>query len=131
MPYTLNQRLLWKPKATSADKLNEWLNENEADTYVVPVSQVKESYVSKVTNQVTSLKSIVSAMVRSSDPALISAVLSEFSDVLIIATGIAACQRLIDSPEDCTSDESYIRKVISTALILKQEDELLKKVNQL
>lgn len=129
--YTLNQRLLWKPKANSANKLQEWLNENEADTYVVPSSQVKESYVSKVTNHVTSLNSIVSAMVRSSDPALISAALSEFSDVLIIATGIAACQRLIDSPEACTSDESYVRKVISTALILKQEDELLKKVNQL
>ena len=131
MSYTLNQRLQWKPKANSADKLNEWLNETDADTYVVPSSQVKESYVAKVTNYVSSLQSIVNAMTRSSNPALISAALSEFSDCLIIATGIAACQRLIDQPEACTSDESYIRKVISTALILKQEDELLKKVNQL
>ena len=131
MSYTLNQRLQWKPKANSADKLNEWLNETDADTYVVPSSQVKESYVAKVTNYVSSLQSIVNAMTRSSDPALISAALSEFSETLIIATGIAACQRLIDQPEVCTSDEGYIRKVISTALILKQEDEMLAKINQL
>ena len=131
MPYSLQSRLSWKPKVNASEKLNEWLNENEADTYVVPTSHVKESYVKTITNRVSSLQSIVNAMVRSSDPALISAALSEFSETLVIATGIAACQRLIDSPEDCTSDESYIRKVISTALILKQEDELLKKVNQL
>lgn len=131
MSYNLKERFQWTPKAASSDKLEEWLNENQAETYVVPMSQVKESYVSKINSHVASLQSIVDAMSRNSDPALISAALSGFSEPLILAAGIATCQRLIDSPELCTSDEKYVRRVISTALILKQEDELLTKVNQL
>lgn len=92
-----------------------------ADHYIVPASAVKESFVSEVSTKVKSLQSIVDSMTRKANAAFTSAALSYFSETLIIAVGIAACQRLIDQPELCTSDDTYIRRVISTALIVKND----------
>jgi hypothetical protein len=122
MSYTLQNRLQWQPKSPKAKAATLDAIIGNADHYVVPASEVKESFVSEVTTNVKSLQSIVNSMTRSADPVFTSAALSYFSEALIIAVGIAACQRLIDQPELCTSDESYIRRVISTALIVKLGD---------
>ena len=122
MSYTLQNRLQWQPKVAQSAQAKLASIVGNTDHYVVPESAIKESFVSEVTTKVKSLQSIVNSMTRSADPVFTSAALSYFSEPLIIAVGIAACQRLIHQPELCTSDEAYVRRVISTALIVKLDD---------
>lgn len=96
------------------------------DHYVVPASALKTSFVSEVTTKVKALQSIVESMTNGSNPEFTSTALSYFSKTLILACGIATCQRLIDKPELCTTDEAYVRRVISTALIVKDDDQPVK-----
>ena len=122
MSYTLQNRLQWQPKSPKAKAVTLDAIIGNTDHYFVPESAVKSSFVSEVNTKVKSLQSIVNSMTRSADPIFTSAALSYFSEPLILAVGVAACQRLIDQPELCTSDEAYVRRVISTALIVKLDD---------
>ncbi len=123
MSYTLQNRLKWQPKVAQSVEAKLASIIADSDHYVVPASEVRESFVSEVTTKVKSLQSIVNSMTRSANPALTAAALSYFSETLILAVGIAACQRLFDQPELCTADESYIRRVISSALIVKADQQ--------
>ncbi len=115
MSYTLQPRF----QRSANEKIAAFVG--NANHYIVPASAVKDSFVSEVAAKVKSLQSIVDAMTRKANTAFTSAALSYFSETLIIAVGIAACQRLIDEPDLCTSDDTYIRRVISTALIVKND----------
>lgn len=91
--------------------------------YVVPACTLKPSFVSEVTTKVKALQSIVDSMTIRSNPEFTSTALSYFSKTLILAVGIATCQRLIDQPDLCTADETYVRRVVSAALIVKNDDQ--------
>ena len=123
MPYTLNQRLQWQPSSRKANLAILKSIVGDDSHYVVPVYEVKPSFVSEVTNKVKSLQSIVDSMTRKMNPDFVAAALTYYSEPLILACGIACIQRTLDAPESCTADADYIKRVISTALIVKSEFE--------
>jgi hypothetical protein len=119
--YSLKSRLQWRPKARKGiASLNNFVGNTEH--YVVPASEVNPSFVSEVNTKVKSLQSIVDSMTRKMHGPLIGAALSYYSEPLILACGIACIQRTLDEPQKCTADADYIKSVISSALIIKNEE---------
>tara|TARA_R110002049_G_scaffold26804_2_gene92965 strand:+ start:260 stop:652 length:393 start_codon:yes stop_codon:yes gene_type:complete len=123
MSYSLNSRLKWQPSARKANLATLKSIVGNTDHYVsVPASEVNPSFVKEVNTKVTSLQSIVDSMTRKMNPNFVGAALSYYSEALILACGIACIQRTLDEPEKCTADAEYIKNVISSALIVKNEE---------
>lgn len=98
------------------------LNPKYAAHYSVPSNtKCHSSFVKSVQSKVKSLQSVIESMTRHQKPALLSTALSYHSDSLILVAGICALQRMIDRPDECTATEADIKRVISTALIVKHD----------
>ena len=123
MSYSLNSRLKWQPSARKANLETLKGIVGDGSHYIVPASQVKPSFVKEVNTKVKSLQSIVNSMTRKMKPDFIAAALTYYSEPLILACGIACIQRTLNEPEKCTADADYIKTVISSALICKDEFE--------
>ena len=124
MSYSLQSRLQWQPSARKANLETLKGIIGDDSHYVVPASEVKPSFVKEVNNKVTSLQSIVNSMVRRMNPDFVAAALTYYSEPLILACGLACIQRTLDDPQNCTADADYIKRVISSALIVKNETEV-------
>ena len=98
------------------------INPKFATHYSVPAStKSHSSLIDSVQSKVKSIQSVIDSMVRKQKPALLSTALSYHSDCLILCAGICALQKMIDRPEECTATESDIKRIISTALIVKHD----------
>ena len=96
--------------------LKAWVGEDSH--YVCPACHEPRSIVGKVSAEVAVLQGLVDAICTAFNPAFTSTVLSQYSETLILAVGIAATQRLLDD-EHLPADADYVRDVLAEALEMK------------
>ncbi len=93
--------------------LKAWVGDE--NHYVCPAYHQTNSIIGKVTTEVKALQAIVDAIVTQINKPLVSAALSRYSEVLILAVGIAATQRLLDD-ETLPATEADVRLALYDAL---------------